>query len=183
MLYGQRRAVGRPSRVETHSSNIIGKCRGRLSLRKKWPSLLIAPRKDIPFGVGKKLLTSYIQGKTTHESIKKNRLDRLDSFGTLAYEDDEIEQGEVCGKIQSRKWIGKLVAPVSGEITEINEEMEEDTGLINTDPYGDGWILVIEAEDEDDLQSELKNLIHGDAVQDFVDREIAKTEEEKAKAE
>ena len=61
--------------------------------------------------------------------------------------------------------------------------LEEDTGLINTDPYGEGWILVIEAEDEDELQSELKNLIHGDAVQDFVDREIAKTEEEKAKAE
>jgi len=104
-------------------------------------------------------------------------------FVDLPEEEDEVSQGETCGKIQSRKWIGKLVAPVSGEITEINEEMEEDTGLINTDPYGDGWILVIEAEDEDDLQSELKNLIHGDAVQDFVDREIAKTEEEKAKAE
>ena len=104
-------------------------------------------------------------------------------FVDLPEEEDEVSQGETCGKIQSRKWIGKLVAPVSGEITEINEEMEEDTGLINTDPYGDGWILVIEAEDEDELQSELKNLIHGDAVQDFVDREIAKAEEEKAKAE
>ena len=104
-------------------------------------------------------------------------------FVDLPEEEDEVSQGETCGKIQSRKWIGKLVAPVSGEITEINEEMEEDTGLINTDPYGDGWILVIEAEDGDELQSELKNLIHGDAVQDFVDREIAKAEEEKAKAE
>ena len=104
-------------------------------------------------------------------------------FVDLPEEEDEVGQGETCGKIQSRKWIGKLVAPISGEITEINEEMEEDTGLINTDPYGDGWILVIEAEDENELQSELKNLIHGDAVQDFVDREIAKTEEEKAKAE
>ena len=104
-------------------------------------------------------------------------------FVDLPEEEDEVSQGETCGKIQSRKWIGKLVAPVSGEITEINEEMEEDTALINTDPYGDGWILVIEAEDKDELQSELKNLIHGDAVQDFVDREIAKAEEEKAKAE
>ena len=104
-------------------------------------------------------------------------------FVDLPEEEDEVSQGETCGKIQSRKWIGKLVAPVSGEIIEINEEMEEDTGLINTDPYGDGWILVIEAEDEDELQSELKNLIHGDAVRDFVDREIAKAEEEKAKAE
>ena len=104
-------------------------------------------------------------------------------FVDLPEEEDEVSQGETCGKIQSRKWIGKLVAPISGEITEINEEMEEDTGLINTDPYGEGWILVIEAEDGDELQSELKNLIHGDAVQDFVDREIAKAEEEKAKAE
>jgi len=104
-------------------------------------------------------------------------------FVDLPEEEDEVSQGETCGKIQSRKWIGKLVAPVSGEITEINEEMEEDTSLINTDPYGEGWILVIEAEDEDELQAELENLIHGDAVQGFVEQEIAKAEEEKAKDE
>ena len=104
-------------------------------------------------------------------------------FVDLPEEEDDVSQGETCGKIQSRKWIGKLVAPVSGEIAEINEELEEDTSLINTDPYGAGWILVIEAEDEDDLQSELGNLIHGDAVPAFVDQEIAKTEEERAKAE
>ncbi|MDZ7700053.1 MAG: hypothetical protein U5R49_25035 [Deltaproteobacteria bacterium] len=94
-----------------------------------------------------------------------------------------MEQGETCGKIQSRKWIGKLVAPVSGEIAEINEELEDDTSLINSDPYGEGWILVIEVEDEEDLADELKNLIHGDAVNDFVEREIEKTEAEKTKAE
>ncbi len=104
-------------------------------------------------------------------------------FVDLPEEEDDVSQGETCGKIQSRKWIGKLVAPVSGEITEINEELEEDTSLINSDPYGDGWILVIKAADEDDLQAELKNLIHGDAVSAFVDREIARTEEERAKAE
>jgi glycine cleavage system H protein len=104
-------------------------------------------------------------------------------FVDLPEEEDDVSQGETCGKIQSRKWIGKLVAPVSGEITEINEDMEEDTSLINTDPYGEGWILVIEAEDEDELKSELNNLIHGDAVQDFVEQEIAKAEEEKAKDE
>ncbi|MBW1779564.1 MAG: glycine cleavage system protein GcvH [Deltaproteobacteria bacterium] len=104
-------------------------------------------------------------------------------FVDLPEEEDEVSQGETCGKIQSRKWIGKLVAPISGEITEINEELEDDTSLINSDPYGDGWILVIEAEDEDDLKSELGNLIHGDAVSSFVDQEIAKTEEERAKAE
>ena len=103
-------------------------------------------------------------------------------FIDLPEEEDEVEQGEVCGKIQSRKWIGKLVAPVSGEIAEINEELEDDTSLINSDPYGEGWILVIEAGEEDDLTSELNNLIHGDALADFVEREIKRAEEERAKA-
>ncbi|MBW1789037.1 MAG: glycine cleavage system protein GcvH [Deltaproteobacteria bacterium] len=99
-------------------------------------------------------------------------------FVDLPDEDEDVEQGEVCGKIQSRKWIGKLVAPVSGEIVEINEDLEEDTSLINSDPYGEGWILVIEAED---LDSDLENLIQGDAVAEFIESEIQKAEEEKAK--
>jgi len=101
-------------------------------------------------------------------------------FIDLPEEEEEVSQGEVCGKIQSRKWIGKLVAPVSGEIVKINEDLEDDTSLINTDPYGKGWILVLEA--GDDLDSELENLIHGEAVVDFIDREVKRAEEEKAKA-
>ena len=100
-------------------------------------------------------------------------------FVDLPEEEDEVEQGEVCGKIQSRKWIGKLCAPVSGEIIEVNENLEDDTGLINEDPYGDGWIISIKP---NNLENELDNLIHGDAVVDFVEREIKHTEEERAKA-
>ena len=93
--------------------------------------------------------------------------------------EEEVSQGEVCGKIQSRKWIGKLVAPVSGEIVEINEDLEDDTSLINSDPYGKGWILVIEASD---LEEELGNLMKGPAVAPFIEDEIKRAEEEKAKA-
>jgi glycine cleavage system H protein len=100
-------------------------------------------------------------------------------FVDLPEEEDEVSQGETCGKIQSRKWIGKLVAPVSGEIVEINEELEEDTSLINTDPYDKGWILVLEASD---LDSELKNLMQGEALVGFIEQEIKVAEEEKAKA-
>ena len=99
-------------------------------------------------------------------------------FVDLPEEEDEVEQGEVCGKIQSRKWIGKLVAPVSGEIAEVNEDLDEDTSLINTDPYGKGWILVIEASN---LAEDLGNLLHGDAVVTFIEEEIKRAEEEKAK--
>jgi len=100
-------------------------------------------------------------------------------FVDLPEEEDEVEQGEVCGKIQSRKWIGKLAAPVSGEIVEVNEELEEDTSLINTDPYGEGWILVIEASD---LDSELGSLMQGEALISFIAEEIKRAEAEKAKA-
>jgi len=100
-------------------------------------------------------------------------------FVDLPEDEDEVEQGEVCGKIQSRKWIGKLCAPVSGEIVEINEELEDDTSFINQDPYGKGWILVIEATD---VENELTNLMHGDSLLPFIDQEIQRTEEERAKA-
>ena len=101
-------------------------------------------------------------------------------FVDLPEEEDEVSQGETCGKIQSRKWIGKVVSPVAGEIVEINEDLEDDTSLINSDPYGKGWILVIEASDLDD---ELKNLMQGDALVAFLEEEIRVAEEEKAKAE
>lgn len=99
-------------------------------------------------------------------------------FVDLPEEEDEVEQGEVCGKIQSRKWIGKLVAPVSGEIAEINEDLDEDTSLINSDPYGKGWIVVIEASS---LDEDLANLMQGDAVSAFIEEEIKVAEAEKAK--
>ena len=101
-------------------------------------------------------------------------------FIDLPEEEDDVSQGEVCGKIQSRKWIGKLVAPVSGEIVEVNEDLEDDTSLINTDPYGDGWILVMEASD---LEDELENLMQGDSLVAFIEEEIKVAEQEKAKAE
>ena len=101
-------------------------------------------------------------------------------FVDLPEEEDDVEQGEVCGKIQSRKWIGKLVAPVSGEIAEINEDLEDDPTLINSDPYGAGWIMVLEAGSLDD---ELGSLMKGDAVVGFIEEEIKVAEAEKAKAE
>jgi glycine cleavage system H protein len=100
-------------------------------------------------------------------------------FVDLPEEEEEVSQGEVCGKIQSRKWIGKLVAPVSGEIAEINEDLEEDTSLINSDPYGKGWILVLEASG---LEEDLANLMKGSDVAPFIEEEIKRAEEEKAKA-
>jgi glycine cleavage system H protein len=101
------------------------------------------------------------------------------SAGDTTYADlpdsgDTIEQNETMGKIQSSKWVGKLYAPVSGEIIEINALLEDDFLIINNDPYGAGWIARIQP---DDLQAELQNLYHGiEAMTAFIDKEILRVE-------
>ena len=94
----------------------------------------------------------------------------------LPFEDDEVERGETCGKIQSAKWVGKLVAPISGEVTQINEELEDDCSLINSDPYGEGWIMIIKPED---LDGQLADLFHGDAVADWIKKEKEEADKQK----
>ena len=94
----------------------------------------------------------------------------------LPFEGDEVEQGETCGKIQSAKWVGKFVSPVSGEIVQANEELEDDCTLINRDPYGKGWIMVVKPSN---LDQELKDLFYGDNVESWVKQEIQDAEKKK----
>lgn len=87
----------------------------------------------------------------------------------LPFEGDDVSQGETCGKIQSAKWVGKLVSPISGEIIEVNEELEDDCTLINKDSYDKGWIMIIKPSD---LDEELKGLYHGEAVKEWLINKI-----------
>ncbi len=96
------------------------------------------------------------------------------TYVDLPFEGDTITQGETCGKIQSSKWVGKFVAPISGEIIAVNSELENDCRLINKDPYGAGWIIKVKPSN---LEAELKNLAHGpEALQKFIDDHLAKAQ-------
>jgi glycine cleavage system H protein len=97
----------------------------------------------------------------------------------LPFEGDPTAAREVCGKLQSSKWIGKMVAPVSGEIVAVNERLESDSTLINQSPYGDGWIARVRPSD---WEADKANLIHGvEAIAAWLDKEIAKADAEKKK--
>lgn len=98
------------------------------------------------------------------------------TYVDLPFEGDDVEVGETCGKIQSSKWVGKLVAPVSGEIAAINEELENDATLINQDCYGEGWIILIEPSN---LDEELGQLMKGEAAAAWLEKEIEQVEKEK----
>jgi glycine cleavage system H protein len=69
---------------------------------------------------------------------------------------DEVERGEPIGMIDSQKASTEVFAPVSGVVLEVNELLNDDPAVINTDPYEEGWLVRIEVEDVeqiDELQS------------------------------
>jgi glycine cleavage system H protein len=58
-----------------------------------------------------------------------------------------IVAGERCGEIESTKSVSDLVAPVNGEVVEVNERVVTDPALINSDPFGAGWLVRVRAGD------------------------------------
>jgi glycine cleavage system H protein len=60
----------------------------------------------------------------------------------------KLTAGEPCGEIESTKSVSDLYAPVDGEVTDVNLEVEEDPGQVNTDPYGAGWLFKARLDDE-----------------------------------
>ena len=55
--------------------------------------------------------------------------------------------GEPCGEIESTKSVSDIYSPVDGEVTEVNNEVEDDPGLVNSDPYGAGWLMKVRLDD------------------------------------
>ena len=67
-----------------------------------------------------------------------------------------IEKGEAFMSMESGKWVGRVKAPVAGEIAEVNEELEWESTLVNEDPYGEGWLVKINASDLSGLDDLLR---------------------------
>lgn len=64
-------------------------------------------------------------------------------FVDITTEGETLDQNEVFGTIEVVKTVSDLFLPVSGEVLEQNEELADDPSLVNTDPYGKGWIVKI----------------------------------------
>jgi glycine cleavage system H protein len=58
-----------------------------------------------------------------------------------------VTAGEPCGEVESTKSVSDLYSPVDGEVVEINEELNDDPGLINAEPYGLGWMFRVRVAD------------------------------------
>ncbi|GAA3508811.1 glycine cleavage system protein GcvH [Aquimarina addita] len=64
---------------------------------------------------------------------------------------EELDQEAIFGTVEAVKTVSDLFLPLSGEITEFNEELEDDPELVNTDPYGKGWMVKIKISNTDQI--------------------------------
>jgi glycine cleavage system H protein len=103
----------------------------------------------------------------------------LDMFGqkaagTVAYvkllpPGREVKKGRAFGSLEAGKYIGPLRSPVNGKILEVNKKVLDNPTIVNTDPYGDGWFVVIEMLNPNDLN----DLVHGEGnIRAWLEREI-----------
>jgi glycine cleavage system H protein len=60
-----------------------------------------------------------------------------------------VTAGEPCGEVESTKSVSDIYSPVDGEVTEVNPEIDDDPGLVNSDPYGAGWLFKIQLDETD----------------------------------
>ena len=88
-------------------------------------------------------------------------------FVDLPETDDEIEAGESFSLVESVKAASDIYAPISGEIVEINEELEDSPELINEEPYEGGWIVKVKMADA----SELDNLKDAEEYLNSIDED------------
>ena len=78
--------------------------------------------------------------------------------------DETLEIEEVFGTVEAVKTVSDLFLPVSGEIIEFNESLEDEPEKVNTDPYGEGWMIKIKMSDT----SQLNDLLDADAYKELV---------------
>ncbi|WP_028278257.1 glycine cleavage system protein GcvH [Arthrobacter sp. I3] len=81
-----------------------------------------------------------------------------DALGDIVYVDlpevgATVTAGETCGEVESTKSVSDLYAPVTGEVTETNPAVVDDPSLINSDPYGAGWLFKVAVAEEGPLLS------------------------------
>lgn len=92
-----------------------------------------------------------------------------DALGDVVYVElpqvgDRVGQGEPFGEVESTKSVSELFAPVSGVVTEVNDELAGAPQRLNEDPYGDGWICTVTFDDA----AELDSLLDADGYRDLV---------------
>lgn len=83
-------------------------------------------------------------------------------FVELPETDDELNEGDTFGSVESVKTVSELYAPITGKVVEVNEELEDSPEFVNESPYEKAWMVKVEISDEsqiDELLSDRKSVV------------------------
>ncbi len=107
-----------------------------------------------------------IDGDTITVGLSDYAQDQLEDIVYLDLPDAglEVEKEESFGSVEAVKAVEDIYSPVTGEIVEVNELLEDKPELCNTDPYGDGWLVKIKVTDS----SELEELLSADEYKKLI---------------
>lgn len=99
--------------------------------------------------------SAVVEGETVRVGITHVAAEALGEivFVELPEVGTEVEAGEAFGEVESTKSVSDIYAPVSGEVVAINESLEDNAGVINEDPYGEGWLYEVKVTESGDLMS------------------------------
>ncbi|SMX75993.1 MULTISPECIES: glycine cleavage system protein GcvH [unclassified Brevibacterium] len=97
-----------------------------------------------------------------------------EQLGDVVYVDlpevgDKTTAGESCGEVESTKSVSDLIAPVSGSITEVNEGLDDAPETVNTSPFQDGWMYLVELSDPEQVEA----LLDSEQYQELIQSEEA----------
>jgi len=82
----------------------------------------------------------------------------------------QFDQGDELGSIESVKAVSELFSPVSGEVVEVNETLADKPELVNTDPYGDGWMIRVRLNAPD----EVDELMGAEEYEEYIEKEASR---------
>lgn len=77
---------------------------------------------------------------------------------------EELDKGEAFGNVEAVKAVEELYMPIGGEVVEFNESLEDAPELVNTDPYGEGWMIKVKLADAGDLDSLLDDSAYKELI-------------------
>ncbi len=86
-------------------------------------------------------------------------------FVELPELDAAIEAGASIAEVESTKSVSDIYAPVSGKVVEVNDELNDEPQKLNSDPYGDGWIFVVEVQDQAQVDALLDAAAYGELTE------------------
>ncbi len=89
-------------------------------------------------------------------------------FVQLPAEGDEVSAGEPFGEVESTKSVSDIYAPFTGTVRAHNADLDESPELVNSDPYGDGWLVEISV--SGDVAEALEELLDAEGYQEFLDQ-------------